>query len=128
MAAERTMKIRFWGVRGSIATAGSHTALVGGNTSCVEVRAGGELIILDEGTVVQFGAAGEVLVRTAPAQHPNGCLAFRIDAGGRSLVYATDTEHPGDERADENLRRLAGGADVLVYDAQYTAAEYRAGK
>ncbi|MBI1813579.1 MAG: MBL fold metallo-hydrolase [Deltaproteobacteria bacterium] len=42
--------VRFWGVRGSIATGGPQYAEVGGNTTCVEVRAGNELIILDAGT------------------------------------------------------------------------------
>src|SRR6478672_5147529 len=37
--------IRFWGVRGSIPTPGAETAGVGGNTSCVEVRAGNHVII-----------------------------------------------------------------------------------
>jgi phosphoribosyl 1,2-cyclic phosphodiesterase len=41
---------RFWGVRGSVATPGPGTVKYGGNTSCVEVRAGGEIIILDAGT------------------------------------------------------------------------------
>ena len=42
--------IRFWGVRGSIPTPGPGTVHYGGNTACVEVRADGELIILDSGT------------------------------------------------------------------------------
>lgn len=42
--------LRFWGVRGSVPTPGPATAAVGGNTSCVEVRAGDELIVLDAGT------------------------------------------------------------------------------
>lgn len=42
--------IRFWGVRGSVPTPGPATVRYGGNTSCVEVRAGGEIIILDAGT------------------------------------------------------------------------------
>lgn len=42
--------IRFWGVRGSIPTPGPETVRVGGNTSCVEIRADGELIILDAGS------------------------------------------------------------------------------
>jgi phosphoribosyl 1,2-cyclic phosphodiesterase/CheY-like chemotaxis protein len=41
---------RFWGVRGSIPTPGPTTVQYGGNTSCVEVRADGELLILDAGT------------------------------------------------------------------------------
>jgi phosphoribosyl 1,2-cyclic phosphodiesterase/ActR/RegA family two-component response regulator len=45
-----TMVARFWGVRGSIPTPGSGTVQVGGNTTCVEVRVGDQLIILDAGT------------------------------------------------------------------------------
>jgi phosphoribosyl 1,2-cyclic phosphodiesterase len=206
---------RFWGVRGSCAAAGGHTAQVGGNTSCVEVRVGEQLFILDAGTglralgaelmqrggrvdatlllshfhwdhiqgfpfftpgyvpgnrltvygperaaprgdvraaidaqmkpphfpvgleamraQMQFhalpaGAAvrvGAASVRAAAASHPNGCLAYRIEAGGRSVVYATDTEHDASTGAiDRNLCELARGADVLIYDAQYTDDEY----
>jgi len=42
--------LRFWGVRGSIPTPGPATVRFGGNTACVEVRAHGEIIILDGGT------------------------------------------------------------------------------
>jgi len=42
--------VRFWGVRGSLPTPGPSTVHYGGNTSCVEVRADGQLIILDAGT------------------------------------------------------------------------------
>lgn len=45
-----TTLVRFWGVRGSIPVPGPDTVYYGGNTSCVEVRAEGELIILDAGT------------------------------------------------------------------------------
>jgi phosphoribosyl 1,2-cyclic phosphodiesterase len=41
---------RFWGVRGSIPTPGPSTLHYGGNTACVEVRAGGQIILLDAGT------------------------------------------------------------------------------
>lgn len=45
------MKLRFWGVRGSIPAPGPETNRYGGNTSCVSVTtAGGELVILDMGT------------------------------------------------------------------------------
>ena len=47
------MKIRFWGVRGSIPAPGPETNRYGGNTSCVSVHgARGELVILDMGTGV----------------------------------------------------------------------------
>ncbi len=45
------MKLRFWGVRGSIASPGPSTVRYGGNTTCLEVRTDdGQVIILDAGT------------------------------------------------------------------------------
>jgi CRP-like cAMP-binding protein/phosphoribosyl 1,2-cyclic phosphodiesterase len=44
------MIVRFWGTRGSVATPGAETSRFGGNTSCVEVRSGDTLVILDCGT------------------------------------------------------------------------------
>ncbi len=45
------MKVKFWGVRGSIASPGPNTARYGGNTTCIEIRTdNNELIILDAGT------------------------------------------------------------------------------
>jgi len=44
------MKIKFWGVRGSYPAPGAGTVKYGGNTSCVEINAGGRSIILDAGT------------------------------------------------------------------------------
>lgn len=48
-----TCEVKFWGVRGSIPTPGAATVGVGGNTSCVEVRADGEIIVLDAGTGIR---------------------------------------------------------------------------
>jgi phosphoribosyl 1,2-cyclic phosphodiesterase len=45
--------IKFWGVRGSVPTPGAATVRYGGNTSCVEVRADGEIIVLDAGTGIR---------------------------------------------------------------------------
>jgi phosphoribosyl 1,2-cyclic phosphodiesterase len=204
------MRIKFWGVRGSIASPGPDTAGVGGNTSCIEVCCGPTRIILDAGTGIrrlgeelvaqgpvdatillshlhwdhiqglpffvpaylpstrleivgsggggtslgavlagqmtapvfpvrldELGAAlrfrevrsgdcfrvGEAEVRAARLNHPGGVLAYRIEHEGRSVVYATDTEHYA--CVDPALRALADGADVLIYDAQYTPEEYR---
>lgn len=203
------MHIKFWGVRGSIASPGPETASVGGNTSCVEVRCGQTRFILDAGTGIRklgdallgegpvratlllshlhwdhiqglpffvpayvpttrievvgsthgvgtlrdtlanqmeapnfpvrledLGAeiayrevrhgqsfdVGEVRVRVAKLNHPGGVLAYRLDYAGRSVVYATDTEHYA--CVDPTLRSLAEGADVLIYDSQYTPDEY----
>jgi phosphoribosyl 1,2-cyclic phosphodiesterase len=46
-------EITFWGVRGSVPTPGPATVRYGGNTSCIEVRADGEIIILDAGTGIR---------------------------------------------------------------------------
>lgn len=84
---------------------------LGADLALREVRHGEELEI------------GEARVRVAKLNHPGGVHAFRIEHGGRSLVYATDTEHYA--CVDPTLRALAEGADVLVYDSQYTPEEYR---
>ncbi len=47
------MKIKFWGVRGSIPSSGALTWQYGGNTSCVEVLIKDRLIILDAGTGIR---------------------------------------------------------------------------
>ena len=47
------LKVRIWGVRGSIPVPGSATLRYGGNTSCVEVRAGDEIIVLDAGSGIR---------------------------------------------------------------------------
>lgn len=207
------MRIRFWGVRGSIASPGPDTAAVGGNTSCVEVVCGKTRIVLDAGTglrglgnqllsdhrggapldltlllshyhwdhiqglpffvpvymkqteltivghangvmsvrealayqmtapvfpvrldeasarlatrEVKLGETfdvGEAKVTVAKGNHPGGVVAYRIEHEGKSVVYATDTEHYA--CVDPALHALAQGADVLIYDAQYSPEEY----
>lgn len=58
-------------------------------------------------------------VTAAWLNHPQGCLGYRLDTAAGSVVYATDNE-PGAAEFDANLRQLASGADVLIYDAQYS--------
>jgi phosphoribosyl 1,2-cyclic phosphodiesterase len=208
------VRIDFWGVRGSIPTPGRETAEIGGNTSCVEVRAGKLIVILDggtglrllgqkllkempltahiffshvhwdhiqgfpffapafvpgnnmhlyggnsvartleqtlagqmdypsfpvtlsqlgaqmtfrdlgEGQVVRLddGEGHELTVKTARGNHPNGVWLYRIEHRGRTVVYATDTEHYA--VVDPKLVGLAKGADALIYDSQYTPEEY----
>src|SRR5262245_8717092 len=62
------MKIRFWGVRGSIASPGQDTAAVGGNTSCVELACGNTRLVLDAGTGLR--ALGNHLVASGRAFEP----------------------------------------------------------
>ncbi|NOG85688.1 MAG: MBL fold metallo-hydrolase [Planctomycetes bacterium] len=58
------MYIRFWGVRGSIATPGKGTVKYGGNTACIEVRCGDEILILDAGTGIR--ELGNTLLKEKP--------------------------------------------------------------
>lgn len=55
------MEVRFWGVRGSVATSGAHVARIGGNTACLEVVSGEHRLILDAGTGLR--GLGDQMVR-----------------------------------------------------------------
>ena len=70
---------------------------------------------------------GGAFVSACPLNHPQGSVAFRIEENGRSVVFATDTEHYA-EGVDARLARFALGADVLIYDATFTPSEYAEGK
>src|SRR6266480_5507954 len=60
-------RIKFWGVRGSIPVPGPSTIGYGGNTTCVEVRTDGDIIILDAGSGIrELGLALEQEFGAAP--------------------------------------------------------------
>ena len=65
---------------------------------------------------------GPFRITPVDLNHPDGVLAYRIEAGGRAVVYATDTEHGAS--LDPRLLHLTEGADLLIHDAQYTTPEY----
>jgi len=222
-----SLRVRFWGVRGTLPAPGPDTCRYGGNTACVEVRFADQLLILDAGTGIRklglglqskangrpitgaiflshshwdhihglpyfapafvpgnrfriYGCAGAsqalestlagqmenpyfplpmsampatlefrelkeeeialdgVRVKTKYLHHPGLTLAFRIEAGGKSLVYATDNEpchpafgaraadhhSPGRGNHDAALAAFAAETDLLISDAQYTGEEY----
>ncbi len=48
-----TFRIKFWGVRGSIACASAEHIKYGGNTSCIEVQVGDRRFVLDAGTGIR---------------------------------------------------------------------------
>jgi phosphoribosyl 1,2-cyclic phosphodiesterase len=202
------MHARIWGCRGSLATPGPATIRYGGNTTCMEIRAGdGRVVVLDAGTGIrELGHVlhGEALrdadlllthlhldhveglgffeplfdpdftlriwgprpdggslkeelatylsppffpmpfeqipaqiefteiegeswtlagleVTSALVRHRGRTLGFRLANGDRSLAFLPDNE-PALE--PESGLALAGGAEVLFHDAQYTADEY----
>jgi phosphoribosyl 1,2-cyclic phosphodiesterase len=60
-------QLKFWGTRGSISVPGPGTLRYGGNTTCVEIRADGEIIVLDAGSGIRpLGIALEKEFRTQP--------------------------------------------------------------
>jgi phosphoribosyl 1,2-cyclic phosphodiesterase len=208
-------KVKFWGVRGSIACPSEKYVVYGGNTACIEIACGGRRLVMDCGTGLRnFGhwlmrkgighadillshthwdhingfpffspafrddfeftihaghlrssgltirevmagqmvqpmfpvpidamsaklgfrdfSAGEtfmiddaVTVHTTPLNHPNNATGYRIEYGGKSVCYVTDTEHvPG--RPDQKVLDLIRDADLVIYDCTYTDAEFPA--
>lgn len=53
-------------------------------------------------------------------------LAFRVSHAGRSVVCISEAEYPQGQIPD-NLVAFCGGADLLIHDAYWTAADYRTG-
>ena len=64
-----SMRVRFWGVRGSIACPGPETIRYGGNTPCIEVRCGEHILIFDAGTGLR--ALGHALVKDSKVRDVN---------------------------------------------------------
>jgi ribonuclease BN (tRNA processing enzyme) len=52
-----------------------------------------------------------LVIKSAPTNHTEGSLAFRLEAQGRSLVYSGDTD------VSDSLVALSSGADLLVLEA-----------
>lgn len=72
---------------------------------------------------MSFNIYDDVHVRTAALNHPNGATGYRIEHGGHSICYVTDTEHvPG--KLDQNILTLIEGTDLVIYDSTYTEAEF----
>ncbi|MGI8745770.1 MAG: MBL fold metallo-hydrolase [Bryobacteraceae bacterium] len=72
------------------------------------------------GEAVRFGSLS---VESFRLNHPQEAFGYRIESGGAVIVFASDLEH-GDPKLDLTLRQYAEGADILVFDAQYTPDEY----
>lgn len=221
-AAGVKVSAKFWGTRGSIPTPGPATLRYGGNTSCIEVRYGDHILMLDCGTGArEMGLAlsrefkgrpldlhifvshthwdhiqgfpffvpayipgnrltvyslrgadkslekvftgqmdatyfpvsladlmarlqfvelegvvtiGEARVSHIYLNHPGLAIGFRIDVGGKSVVYMTDHEQfcrmSGDNehnrKQDLAVTEFARGADLYIREAQYTDEEYPA--
>lgn len=57
--------------------------------------------------------------------HNGATCGFRVEWGGRSVVYIPDHQQPDDPMTvADAVRELCAGADLLIHDAQYTPAEF----
>jgi phosphoribosyl 1,2-cyclic phosphodiesterase len=71
-----------------------------------------------------------VSVEAMLVSHPGATVGFRIEADGASLAYIPDHEPAlGTGRVPDHPAWISGlalarGVDLLIHDAQYTAAEY----
>lgn len=70
-----------------------------------------------------FEPAPGVRVSTFALNHQGACAAIVVEAEGRKLAYVSDHEH-GDRGADDRVTAAAEGADLLIYDATFTDAEW----
>lgn len=71
-----------------------------------------------------FEAAG-FAITARRLHHPGGCMGFRVEGAGWALAVLGDHEH-GEPEADAGALALARDADLAIYDAAYTEAEYPA--
>jgi phosphoribosyl 1,2-cyclic phosphodiesterase len=64
-------------------------------------------------------------VRILPMIHPDKAYGYRIDYGGRSVCYLTDTEvSKNPNRVAEQYAAFVDGADVVIVDAMYGFLDY----
>ncbi|MEQ1501195.1 MAG: MBL fold metallo-hydrolase [Myxococcota bacterium] len=79
--------------------------------------------------------AGGFTVRPIPLNHPGGSMGYRIEGGGASVAYLTDTApfaRPGEgvaagrppSAAEERIVAFLQGCDVVLYDTMYDYQEY----
>lgn len=81
---------------------------------------------LKSGDSVEFDtgqAEGKVRVRSFALDHPGGSLAYRIEYGKSSAVYATDTETLTEDDRKRFIDFISG-ANVFIYDTFFTEEEY----
>ncbi len=65
---------------------------------------------------------GDISITGIPSVHPGGGIVYRLECGGKSMVYATDYEYRDDHIGE--LIDFAKDTDLLLFDAQYTDEEF----
>lgn len=72
-----------------------------------------------------FSLPGGAQVHTLQGNHPNGSLLYRVRQAGRDVTYALDCEL--DEALVPALADFAKNSSLLIWDANFTAADKRPG-
>lgn len=79
--------------------------------------------IVDADTITL--ADGKIVIDTRTVNHPGGSTAFRVRYNGKTAVYLSDYEYANALEGD--LAEFLHGADVLIFDAYFTDANFREG-
>ncbi|MDH5657362.1 MAG: MBL fold metallo-hydrolase, partial [Spirochaetia bacterium] len=68
---------------------------------------------------------GPFKISTMPLFHPGGSTSYKIHAGGKTMIFATDTEFFGENLNEEISKSepFFKDADLLLMDAQYSYEE-----
>ncbi|MCA0369492.1 MAG: MBL fold metallo-hydrolase [Proteobacteria bacterium] len=78
---------------------------------------------IKNGEEVMIGETGRILPFVL--NHPGGASGYRLEAGGKSVCYVSDTEHAEGEGLDPIILQHIKNTDLMVYDACYTEKEYQ---
>ncbi|HYF00481.1 MAG TPA: MBL fold metallo-hydrolase [Planctomycetota bacterium] len=113
------MKVKFWGVRGSIATPGKETALYGGNTSCIQVLGGEDYVIMDAGTGIR--RLGEQIVAAKKPARVHLLLTHTHWDHIQGFPFFTPIYVPGNEIFIYGPRALEKSLEeALMFQMQYS--------
>ena len=74
---------------------------------------------------VQLSLGDNVVITTLRGNHPENSLLYRLEGGGKTLVYALDCEM--DQDMSTSLTCFAQNADLLIWDAAFTTDDLKKG-
>jgi ribonuclease BN (tRNA processing enzyme) len=97
-------------------------SLQGGET--IRLPAPGRKPTIEKNSTLNRHDSGELAITAfkSPAHPRFGVMLYRVNFGGKSLVYATDVEQK--DGGYPEIIEFARDADLLIHDAQYRDDEY----